>query len=207
MSASAAVFGEGSVVQDISFEQLLTLGETTPISATATVKSPGALEFVVETHDDGDAAKRAAAVLGLGVEVDTPVAYDLAALRAEHPHRAEGDDLRESSVLAEVSLPREVRAQQGSYIVHPALLDACFQSVIALPDVQAASKNALPLPKGVRSLHAYQSARSTQYCYTRVTKVIGNEVEADIDLLDENGGIVLAVRGFRFGTGASDDEQ
>ncbi|MGL5442006.1 MAG: acyltransferase domain-containing protein, partial [[Mycobacterium] stephanolepidis] len=50
LSASAAVFGEGSAVEDISFEQLLTLGETTPISATATVKSADALEFVVETH-------------------------------------------------------------------------------------------------------------------------------------------------------------
>lgn len=104
-------------------------------------------------------------------------------------------------------MPRDVRAQQGSYIVHPALLDACFQSVIALPDVQEASKDALPLPKGVRSLHAYESARATQYCYTRVTKVVGNEVEADIDLLDETGSVLIAVRGFRFGTGSSDDEQ
>lgn len=233
LSASAAVFGEGAVVHDISFEQLLTLGEATPISATATVTSPDALEFVVETHDEGDIVKRATAVLGSGGDADVPAAYDLAALRAAHPHRAQGEELRESfdergvqygpafqglgaayhgdesvrSVLAEVTLPRTVRAQQGSYIVHPALLDACFQSVIALPDVQKASKNSLPLPKGVRSLHGYDSARSTQYCYTRVTKVVGNEVEADIDLLDENGVVLVAVRGFRFGTGASDDEQ
>lgn len=233
LSAAAAVFGEGSAVQSISFEQLLTLGESTPISATATAKSADILEFVVETHDEGDVVKRATAVLGNGGDVDMPIAYDLSALRAEHPHRESGDDLRASfdergvqygpafqglaaayrgdetvrSVLAEVTLPRDVRAQQGSYIVHPALLDACFQSVIALPDVQEASKDAPPLPKGVRSLHAYESARATQYCYTRVTKVVGNEVEADIDLLDETGSVLIAVRGFRFGTGSSDDEQ
>ncbi|WP_316549731.1 hotdog family protein, partial [Klebsiella michiganensis] len=51
LSAAAAVFGEGSAVQSISFEQLLTLGESTPISATATAKSADILEFVVETHD------------------------------------------------------------------------------------------------------------------------------------------------------------
>lgn len=232
LSASTAVFGERAVVQNISFEQLLTLGEATRISATATVQNAETLDFVVETHEESDTAKRATAILGSGGVGDV-AAYDLAALRAEHPHRAAGNDLRESfdergvqygpafqglaaayhggesvrSVLAEVTLPRTVRAQQGSYIVHPALLDACFQSVIALPDVQEASKNSSPLPKGVRCLHAYESARTTRYCYTRVTKVVGNEVEADIDLLDENGAVLVAVQGFRFGTGASDDEQ
>ncbi|MBA0045039.1 type I polyketide synthase [Mycobacteroides sp. LB1] len=233
LSAARAVFGESAAVHDVSFEQLLTLGETTPISATATVKTPGSVDFVVETLSEGDSAKRATAILRNDGGADAPAAYDVAALRAEHPHLAAGDELRESfdergvqygpafqglaaayggdesvrSVLAEVALPRAIRAQQTSYIVHPALLDACFQSVIALPDVQEASKNALPLPKGVRSLQAYDSARKAHYCYTRVTRVDGNEVEADIDVLDEHGAVLLAVRGFRFGAGASEDEQ
>ncbi|WP_131824622.1 polyketide synthase dehydratase domain-containing protein, partial [Mycobacteroides abscessus] len=90
LSAAAAVFGEGSAVQSISFEQLLTLGESTPISATATAKSADMLEFVVETHDEGDVVKRATAVLGNGGDADMPIAYDLSALRAEHPHRESG---------------------------------------------------------------------------------------------------------------------
>ena len=34
-----------------------------------------------------------------------------------------------STVLAEVALPGSIRSQQSAYGVHPALLDACFQSV------------------------------------------------------------------------------
>ena len=41
------------------------------------------------------------------------------------------------TVLAEVALPGPIRSQQTAYGVHPALLDACFQSVAAHPGVQA----------------------------------------------------------------------
>ena len=45
------------------------------------------------------------------------------------------------TVLAEVALPGAIRSQQAAYGVHPALLDACFQSVEAHPDVQAVGED------------------------------------------------------------------
>ncbi len=74
------------------------------------------------------------------------------------------------TVLAEVALPGQIRSQQGAYGVHPALLDACFQSVGASPQVQALGEDVLALPLGVRRLRSYGSARTAHYCYTRVTK-------------------------------------
>ena len=50
-------------------------------------------------------------------------------------HTAEGDV---TTVLAEVALPGLIRSQQSAYATHPALLDACFQSVVVHPDVQSA---------------------------------------------------------------------
>ncbi len=90
---------------------------------------------------------------------DRPPARDMAALLASHPHQVDGDELRQGfdtrgiqfgpaftglacahtaegtgeTVLAEVGMPGSIRAQQGAYGVHPALLDACFQSVAAHP--------------------------------------------------------------------------
>ncbi len=58
-------------------------------------------------------------------------------------------------MLVEVALPREIRSQQDAYGVHPALLDACFQSVAAHPEVQALGEDVLALPLGVRRLRAY----------------------------------------------------
>ena len=56
-----------------------------------------------------------------------------------------------STVLAEVALPRSIRSQHDAYGVHPALLDACFQSVAVHPDVQGAAGTGLLLPLGLLS--------------------------------------------------------
>ena len=69
------------------------------------------------------------------------------------------------TVLAEVRLPGPIRSQQGAYGVHPALLDACFQSVAAHPDAQVAGSAGLLLPLRVRRIRSYASARTARYCY------------------------------------------
>ncbi len=104
-------------------------------------------------------------------------------------------------MLAEVALPRQIRSQQDAYGVHPALLDACFQSVEAHPKVRALGEGVLGLPLGIRRLRSYGAARNAHYCYTRVTKADTSGVEADLDVLDEHGAVLLAVQGLRLGTG------
>lgn len=108
------------------------------------------------------------------------------------------------TVLADAALPRQIRSQQALYGVHPALLDACFQSVEAHPDVRALGDGALGLVLGIRRLRAYGAARNAHYCYTRVTKADTSGVEADIDVLDEHGAVLLTVQGLRVGTSASE---
>ncbi|RAV13490.1 polyketide synthase [Mycolicibacterium sp. GF69] len=112
-----------------------------------------------------------------------------------------------STVLAEVALPRSIRSQQDAYGVHPALLDACFQSVAAHPEVRSLGAGVMALPLGVRRLRAYGSARGGQYCYTRIIGTDATGVEADIDVLDENGRAVLVIEGLRLGTGVSEQGQ
>ena len=88
--------------------------------------------------------------------------------------------------------------------MHPALLDACFQSVAAHPDVQAAGSGGLMLPLGVRRLRAYGSARNARYCYIARDHRTPAGIEADLDVLDEHGTVLLTVQGLQLGTGASE---
>ena len=153
----------------------------------------------------------------------------MSALLAAHPRCADGAEVRKGldqrgvqygpaftglaavhigeeatgTVLAEVALPGQIRSQQAAYGVHPALLDACFQSVGASPDVQALGEDALALPLGVRRLRSYGSARTAHYCYTRVTKVDTSGIESDLDVLDQHGTVLLSVQGLRCGTGVA----
>ncbi|BCI88852.1 hypothetical protein NIIDMKKI_40580 [Mycobacterium kansasii] len=108
-----------------------------------------------------------------------------------------------SAVLAEVALPSSIRRQQADYRVHPALLDACFQSVAAHPAVRQVGNGGLLLPLGLRRLRVYASTRNARYCHTTVT-AYGTNVEADIDVMDEDGTVLLVARGLQMGTGLSE---
>ena len=230
LGAARAVLGEAAEVRDIHFEQALLLDEQTTVGVSAMVASPGVVDFTVETNHGDEHARQATAVLH-AAEDEQPPAYDTSALLAAHPRQEDGAESRErldrqgvqygpafaglgivhtgegeaGTVLAEVALPREIRSQQDAYGVHPALLDACFQSVAAHPDVQTLGGGVLALPLGIRRLRSYGAARNAHYCYTRVTKADIAGVEADLEVLDEDGTVLLAVEGLRLGTGASEE--
>ncbi len=159
LAAAAEVFGEAAEVRDITFEQMLLLDEQTPIDAVASIDAPGVVNFTVETNRDGETTRHATAALRAAEDDCPPPGYDITALLQAHPHAVNGTAMRESfaergvtlgaafgglttahtaeagaaTVLAEVALPASIRFQQGAYRIHPALLDACFQSVGARP--------------------------------------------------------------------------
>ncbi|MGA7467505.1 sulfolipid-1 biosynthesis phthioceranic/hydroxyphthioceranic acid synthase [Mycobacterium sp.] len=229
-AAARTILGENSEVRDIRFEAMLLLDNETPISAVASVTSPAAVDFVVETFEESTQIRRATAVLHAGGDENQPPSYDIAALLTAHSCPLDGAEMRKQfdehglqygpafaglaavhsadktvgTLLAEVRLPGPIRSQQNAYGVHPAFLDACFQSVAAHSDAQVAGSAGLLLPLGVRRIRAYAPARTARYCYTRVTSADGVALEADFDVLDEHGTVLLAVRGLQLGIGASE---
>jgi acyl transferase domain-containing protein/acyl carrier protein len=229
-AAARTILGENSEVRDIRFEAMLLLDNETPVTAVASVTSPDAVDFVVETFGETAQLRRATAVLHAVGDEDQPPPYDMAALLTAHSCPLDGAEMRKQfdehglqygpafaglatvhsadktvgTVLAEVRLPGPIRSQQNAYGVHPAFLDACFQSVAAHSDAQVAVGAGLLLPLGVRRIRAYAPARTARYCYTRVTSADGAALEADLDVLDEHGTVLLAVRGLQLGMGASE---
>jgi polyketide synthase 5 len=233
LAAARAVLGEASEAHDIAFEAMLLLEEETPVSAVASLTPAGVAEFRVQTHLDGEETRRATAVLSAVDGEDEPAAYQMSDLLAAHPVELDGAEMRDwydargiqygpaftglttahttegpgGSVLAEVALPGSIRSQQGAYGVHPALLDACFQAVGAHPDLHSDASGTLMLPLGVRRLRAHASTRNAHYCYVRLASASAAAVEADIEVLDEHGAVLLSVTGLRMGTGVSEAGQ
>ncbi len=232
LAAARAVLGEASEARDVRFEAMLLLDSETSVSAVASVKSPGVVDFVVETPDESAYVRRASAVLHVAQDAQDPqppAAYDMSALLAEHPTRLDGDALRQRfdergiqygpafsglaaahvaepgrTVLAEIALPGSLRSQHNAYTVHPALLDACFQSVGAHAEFQIAGGGGLLVPLGVRRVRVYAPPRNARYCYTRVTEIDAGGFEADLDVLDEHGTVLLVAHGLQIGTGVSE---
>ncbi len=228
LAAATTVLGESGEVHDIAFEEMLLLDEATPVSAAATAVSEGVVEFVVQTYESGELTRRATATLYSGAESDEPAVRDIAALIAAHPEPLDGSDLRAAfntagvnhgpafaglatahvgesgTVIAEVALPGPLRSQQGGYGVHPALLDACFQTVVADPGVQAVAAGGLLLPLGVRRLRLHNSTRHASYCLATVVSAHPAGIEADLEILDAHGAVLLEVQGLQLGTGVSE---
>ncbi|MBI3215246.1 MAG: type I polyketide synthase [Mycobacterium sp.] len=231
LTAAREVLGDHGQVCDLTFAEMLLLDEQTPVSAIATSTAPGAIDFVVQTSQDGEPTQRATAVLRVASDTGQPPGYQIDELLAAHPHRHDGAELRESfdergiqygpafaglvaahtgtgpgnTVLAEVALPGSIRSQQSAYAIHPALLDACFQSVAAFEESRGDAAAGLLLPLGVGTLRAYESTRNARYCYLQVTSVAADEVVADLDVLDEHGAVLLSLHALRLGTGTSAD--
>ena len=231
LAAARTVLGEVSEVRDIRFEQMLLLNNQTPIAAVASVEAPGVVDFAVETQHDGEQARRAVAVLRAAEDEPQPPQQGVSTLLAAHPFRTDGAEIRQwwdtrgvqlgpafagliaahtaenaSTLVAEVGLPGSVRSQHGDYGVHPALLDACFQSIVAHPAVKGVGGGLL-LPLSVRRLRIFGPLRNARYCLVRVTAHDRSGVEANLDVLDESGMVVLIARGFRMGNRASESSE
>jgi polyketide synthase 5 len=229
LSAARGVFGEASEVRDIRFEKMLLLDAETTVGAVASVETQAVADFSVETNDEGTTTRWASAVLHT-VDADyRPPAHDVSALQSAHPIRIDGSQVRASfdgrgiqfgpaftglsavhtgdesasTVLAEISLPSGIRSNQGAFGIHPALLDACFQSVAAHPGARHIGNGGLLLPLGVRQLRGYGPARDARYCYARVTAT-STGLDADLDLIDAHGTVLLTARGLQMGTGTSE---
>jgi acyl transferase domain-containing protein/acyl carrier protein len=227
LAAAELVFGDDCEVRDVQFEQLMLLDEHTDVTSIAEVAGSAMAEFAVETEQDGERIRQAVATLA-GIDDHTPPArQDIAELLAAHPNRISGDEVRQwfatrrihfgpaftgliavhtkggddgASILAEIALPSDIRSQQAGYGIHPALLDACFQSVAAVMVAAGRTDGGLLLPLGVTRLRRAGAGRDARYCLVRVLSSDATTIEADLDITDADGEVVLQAAGLRMGT-------
>ncbi|MDQ0585331.1 sulfolipid-1 biosynthesis phthioceranic/hydroxyphthioceranic acid synthase [Streptomyces rishiriensis] len=234
LTAAAEVFGPGAEVRNLTFERMLLLSGNTDLSTTATVESPGQARWEAVATENDERARLASATLhAASSDRAEPEPLDIDLLIEEHTERLSGDDLRGTlnergiqygpafqgavaahrdaaeggqSVLAEVTLPSQLRSGNDGFLVHPALLDACFQSVAALPAVAGDGEGGLLLPLEVQRLQLWSSAGGAGYCHVRLRSSDSNRVIADVRLTDKYGAVLLTVDGLVMGTHASGEE-
>ena len=227
LTAAETVFGRDSEVRDVVFEDLLLLDEHTEVSAVASIEAAGSATFGVQTDQDGERIRRSAATLHTA-DPEPPAQRDVIGLLAAHHDVTTGDEIRMSlaqrgidfgpaftgltavhtaaegpSLVAEVRVPAGIRANQAGYGIHPALLDACFQSVAAHPSVADRRGGALLLPLSVGRLRRFGAGGDARYCHVTITSADASAVEATIEVLDARGGVLLEVDRLRMGSGAT----
>jgi acyl transferase domain-containing protein/NADPH:quinone reductase-like Zn-dependent oxidoreductase/acyl carrier protein len=100
-------------------------------------------------------------------------------------------------VVAGLALAESEVPTAESYRVHPALLDAAFQSLIAAYGDDAGSEATLFMPVHVRQIayHAPLGARVRAHC--RIVSRTAEAIEGDVVLFDDGGTVLLEVSGVR----------
>ncbi len=104
---------------------------------------------------------------------------------------SDGDNL-----LVRLSPPQAIEASLEAHILHPALLDVCFQSLLALfaAEIEAGQGSTL-VPVAVRRLRFYGGVPA--WCTGRLVRKSPRSILADFRLLDVAGQCVAQLEGYR----------
>jgi len=106
----------------------------------------------------------------------------------------------EGEALSQVVLPDSVNSMAG-YVLHPGLLDACFQTAAILGG--ADDEDATFLPFAVESLHVYPAAKAPAEEWWGHARQTGKQ-KWDIRLLDAAGQVMAEIVGFEVRKAAPD---
>ncbi|WP_222723743.1 SDR family NAD(P)-dependent oxidoreductase [Streptomyces sp. t39] len=95
--------------------------------------------------------------------------------------------------VARIEVPEAAR-DKDAYLLHPVVLDACFQTLIAFAD-----DGALRVPVGVERLDVYAPLPPEVTCRARRRAAEGTaDVLLDLDVLAPTGDVLAVVEGLRF---------
>ncbi|HTU20951.1 MAG TPA: type I polyketide synthase [Gemmataceae bacterium] len=105
--------------------------------------------------------------------------------------------------LTEVYLSEGVASED--YLFHPALLDACFQSIIPANDDFQNDSGKLYLPVEVEQVRLLRRSSRRVWCHVRIREQTARSLLADLDIYDEEHKLAAQIRGFRSQRVSGDD--
>jgi acyl transferase domain-containing protein/short-subunit dehydrogenase/acyl carrier protein len=80
-------------------------------------------------------------------------------------------------------------------LLHPCLLDACFQSLLAGLSARADRNTYVPVQ--IREVRLYETPQARFWCHSRLVQRDGHALEGDVSVFDNHGKLLAEVRGVR----------
>lgn len=104
---------------------------------------------------------------------------------------------QDAEILALIQAHNELQVPADNYQLHPTLLDACFQSLISALPADGEFSQQVYVPVDIRQLRHYQKVGKQFYCHGTLSHISGEAITGDITLCDEQGNILVEIRGLR----------
>ena len=99
----------------------------------------------------------------------------------------------ETEGWSRIEIPEAIRADADGFLLHPVLLDSAFHVMALLPNKTPGTF----LPVELRRLRVYQTDVKSAWCHTRLVRSTPSMYETDITLIDDTGGLIAVLEGFR----------
>lgn len=97
-------------------------------------------------------------------------------------------------VLAEIHDTSAQADNDEPYMLHPALLDACFQALLTTLDADDTNTY---VPVRIGRVNWYNSPKGPFWCHGRLTQRLDRSIEGDLTLLDGQGNVLVELHGVR----------
>ncbi|MGX1778609.1 type I polyketide synthase [Nocardia brasiliensis] len=227
-AVAADLFGPQSPceIRDLSFHTMLNLDQHTTVTTRAVRDTADIATVEILADGDDEVLRLASATVHRIDTVPVAAALDMPVMQSAQQPAASTDavyetgrkkgirhgpnfagmseihrpDSEQGTIVARVRLPITLRAFANDFAVHPVLLDLCLQTMGAHPDILRSRTAFLPLGMGVvRRLANPDLAR---WCCARIHLVGETGARADIDLLAEDGTVLVQIIDARIGATA-----
>ena len=102
-------------------------------------------------------------------------------------------------ITARIEPCESVQLSTSTHVLHPAMLDACFQTLIGIfkEKIEGGNRSTL-LPVHVGRLRLYGTGQGPAWCNTRIVKRSPHSVLADFQLFDNTGNTLAVLEACRF---------
>ena len=97
----------------------------------------------------------------------------------------------EREALGRLRLGAEVEPELETYVLHPTILDSCFQVLASIPI------KGTYLPVGAGGLRVYGRAGTASWCHALLLEHSASRLRGDIRLFDDSGELLAEVHDFR----------
>lgn len=220
LAAAREVFGDANCeVEQIEFQDALSLnGEESVFVETAVDPKTGSVQVRSRTRDSAEWVTRGSGRIrnwpmpvpilpAWQPEAEPPLYVKNARFYREL--KREGHDFgpafqgvdivwgEEGDVLSQVILPEEA-GSPAQYVLHPALLDSCFQTIRGIQGFERSQEgSALALPVSIDSLRVFATASRTVFCRAHLVRRTDGDIVTDLTIIAESGTVVATVKGFK----------
>ncbi|MFK7734716.1 MAG: SDR family NAD(P)-dependent oxidoreductase [Pirellulaceae bacterium] len=103
---------------------------------------------------------------------------------------------RDGESLIEVRCPESIQSQLGDHLFHPALLDACFHSMIAADPNFDHTIDGLYLPVEIERFSYFAPPTDKLHVHTRVLSKTKKYLICDLDIFNDQGELCVSIRKF-----------